>query len=51
MDGDETDIVSKYSDFNLDKWTNVGKMLSGRERHRSVVIGSSIVHVGGYWLK
>ena len=29
-------------------WTEVGSLLSTRYGHRSIVIGDSIMHIGGY---
>ena len=44
------DIVVKTSQIPTDAnmWTRVGSLLTSRFSHRSVVVGGSIMHIGGY---
>jgi len=41
--------VAKIDENGLDQniWTEIGTLLTTRRGHRSIVLGSKIIHVGG----
>ena len=52
-DREGLDIAVKCSQIptNGNMWTQVGSLMKPRRGHRSVAIGDSIMHIGGYvWL-
>jgi len=42
-------INSQYlaAKFDGNGWTQIGRLMQGRQKHRSVVNGNTIMHIGG----
>ena len=52
-DGETSNMVAKMDQntFEENVWTKVGKLLSRRHSHRSIVLENKIFHIGGYGTK
>ena len=47
--GGSSNLVAKMDENGLDEniWTEMGRLLSNRKGHRSIVLNNKIVHIGG----
>ena len=49
VDGSYSNLAAKMDETGIDRniWSNMGRLLSRRNHHRSIVLHNKIVHVGG----